>query len=149
MDEKKAKMLKFIMGKGHQPSADRLKVQKELFGFSRVSVFIFCHDSRSFRGIWFSKLLFKKSQVLLLVLCMKYDMGVVDPALVWLQGARISRVFIRIQGMRRSFWFYFKCSNVVYAEGNHRLFASNLIINGRYSTGRNVRSTSLMHKLRS
>ncbi len=36
MEEKKAKMLKFIMGKGHQPSAERLKVQKELFGFSRV-----------------------------------------------------------------------------------------------------------------
>ena len=39
MEEKKAKMLKFIMGKGHQPSAERLKVQKELFGFTRVSVF--------------------------------------------------------------------------------------------------------------
>ena len=36
MEEKKAKMLKFIMGKGHQPSAERLKVQKELFGFNRV-----------------------------------------------------------------------------------------------------------------
>ena len=37
MEEKKAKMLKFIMGKGHQHSAERLKVQKELFKFSRVS----------------------------------------------------------------------------------------------------------------
>ena len=38
MEEKKAKMLKFIMGKGHQPSAERLKVQKELFGFNRVRI---------------------------------------------------------------------------------------------------------------
>ena len=41
MEEKKAKMLKFIMGKGHQHSAERLKVQKELFKFSRVSFHIF------------------------------------------------------------------------------------------------------------
>lgn len=39
MEEKKAKMLKFIMGKGHQPTAERLKVQKELFGFNRVSFY--------------------------------------------------------------------------------------------------------------
>merc|ERR1711868_292513 len=26
------------MGKGHQPSAERLKVQKELFGFNRVRI---------------------------------------------------------------------------------------------------------------
>ena len=37
MEEKKAKMLKFIMGKGNQHTAERLKVQKELFGFNRVS----------------------------------------------------------------------------------------------------------------
>ena len=30
-------MLKFIMGKGNQHTAERLKVQKELFGFNRVS----------------------------------------------------------------------------------------------------------------
>ena len=41
MEEKKAKMLEFIMGKGRQPTAERLKVQKELFGFNRVSLFIF------------------------------------------------------------------------------------------------------------
>lgn len=47
MEEKKAKMLKFIMGKGHQPTAERLKVQKELFGFNRVSFYdSFCwHES--------------------------------------------------------------------------------------------------------
>ena len=31
-------MLKFIWGKGHQPTAERVKLQKELFGFSKVSV---------------------------------------------------------------------------------------------------------------
>ena len=30
-------MLKFIWGKGHQPTAERIKLQKELFGFSKVS----------------------------------------------------------------------------------------------------------------
>lgn len=46
MEEKKAKMLKFIMGKGHQHTAERLKVQKELFGFNRVSpIFAICIHS--------------------------------------------------------------------------------------------------------
>ena len=31
-------MLKFIWGKGHQPTAERVKLQKELFGFSKVSI---------------------------------------------------------------------------------------------------------------
>lgn len=33
------KMLKFIRGKGQQPSAERQKLQKELFAFRRVSGF--------------------------------------------------------------------------------------------------------------
>ena len=32
-----SRMLKFIWGKGHAPNAERLKVQKELFGFQKVS----------------------------------------------------------------------------------------------------------------
>ena len=35
MDKKK--MLKFIWGKGNQPTAERLKIQQQLFGFSKVS----------------------------------------------------------------------------------------------------------------
>jgi hypothetical protein len=31
-------MLKFIWGKGHQPTPERLKIQKELFGFNKVSL---------------------------------------------------------------------------------------------------------------
>ena len=33
----KKKMLKFIWGKGNQPTAERLKIQQQLFGFSKVS----------------------------------------------------------------------------------------------------------------
>ena len=35
--DKKKKMLKFIWGKGNQPTAERLKIQQQLFGFSKVS----------------------------------------------------------------------------------------------------------------
>ena len=37
MEEKRARLFKLISGKGGQPSAERLKIQKDLFGFSRVS----------------------------------------------------------------------------------------------------------------
>ena len=54
MEEKKAKMLKFIMGKGHQHSAERLKVQKELFKFSRVSfhIFFYVQCSHIMVNVW-------------------------------------------------------------------------------------------------
>ena len=39
-------MLKFIWGKGHQPTAERLKLQKELFGFSKVSIVIYTNIKR-------------------------------------------------------------------------------------------------------
>lgn len=33
-------MLKFIRGKGQQPSAERVKLQKELYAFRRVSIML-------------------------------------------------------------------------------------------------------------
>ena len=50
-------MLKFIMGKGNQHTAERLKVQKELFGFNRVSrIFGICIHSffTSLARVWSS-----------------------------------------------------------------------------------------------
>jgi len=34
-------MLKFIWGKGSQPTPERLKIQEELFGFTKVRQLIF------------------------------------------------------------------------------------------------------------
>ncbi len=51
------RVLKFIRGKGHQHNADRLRVQKELFGFQKVRI-TKAPDSAKIGSGWIEAFLF-------------------------------------------------------------------------------------------